>query len=322
MTVADDITDHDLQVAITLCSLTYIDEEYDDQPQVQKNMIERYLTYADLPMGGRWKLVWGPANLKLNLWYIVHNMDTGNLAVVMRGTLMSSMIAKLGDIMVDPVKPLVHDAPPGVTVAQGISEAHAHLNAATDIWTNRTGWQYLEGVLREWPETGIDIIGHSLGGALAPVVSLDAMQRFPQAKVRSFALAGMSPGNKAFSDWYVSQLKYQTNSRFINPLDIIPKWYAQIDEMRAGFRDNPCPVEDLIGIGLLSDYMAKNHITYHATPNPYYFNGELYNETTWQAQCQAQHEHRYYMLMAGVPLDAIMARFPNTPAWSPPPGAS
>ena len=321
MTTADDISDFDLQVAITLCSLTYLDED-DLHPEVQKATIEQYLAYDDLPMGGKWALVWGPASFELNLWYIAQHVDTGNLALVIRGTVMSSLAAKLGDIDVTPVPPLVKNAPVGVTVAQGISTSHGRLNVAPDIWTDRTGWQFLESVFATSPELTLDVIGHSLGGALAPVVALDAMQRFPQAKVRSFALAGMSPGNKAFSDWYVGQLKYQTHSRFINPLDIIPKWYAQVGEMRSGFRGNPCPADVLVGLGLFIAYMDKYDITYQATPNPRYFVSELYRGRTWMTQCQGQHEHLYYMLMTGVPLDVIRRRFPRSPAWAPPTGAA
>lgn len=321
MTIADDISDLDLQVAITLCSLTYLDE-HDAHPDVQKTTIEQYLAYDDLPMGGKWALVWGPASFELNLWYIAQHLDTGNLALVIRGTVMSSLTAKLGDADVVPVPPLVKNAPPGVTVARGISDSHNRLNVAPDIWTDRTGWQFLDSVFATSPGLTLDVIGHSLGGALAPVVALDAMQRFPKAKVRSFAFAGMSPGNKAFSDWYVSQLKFQTHSRFINPLDIIPKWYGQLGEMRAGFRNNPCPEYVVVGSAVLSGLMDKYDVKYQATPNPYQFNGQLYDVPKWEDQCHGQHEHRYYMLLTGIALDVIQRRFSGETTWSPPTGAA
>lgn len=316
----DDISAHDLQVAMTLCSLTYLDEA-DNAPVGQRRIIREYLARPTLPMGGSWKLVWGPGSNELNLWYIAQEDTTGNLALVIRGTVMSSTAAELGDLDIKPVPPLVVGAPADVTVARGIATAHGHLNAATDPWSGLTAWQFLAGALAGAPTRRLDVIGHSLGGALAPVVSMDAMRRFPQARVRSFPFAGMSPGNQAFSDWYVGSLRHQTHSRFINPLDIIPQWYAGLHEMRNGFPDGgaACPLLVRLGLDALIDYMAVEGIHYVATPNAQEFVTMQYTGLSWTDQCHAQHEHRYYMLMTGMSFETIEQNFPiPTPQWLPP----
>ena len=318
-TSATDISDHDLQVGITLCSLTYLDED-DTRPEHQRDIISQWLAYPDLPTAGWWSLVWGPASLEENMWFIAQNSDTGNFALVIRGTVMTSLAAKLGDIDIVPVRPQIKNVPAGVTIARGLATAHARLDVAPDPWTDRTAWQFLADELTKTPRVTLDVVGHSLGGALAPIIALDAMQRFPRTIVRSLAFAGMSPGNKAFSDWYVSSMHYQHHSRFINPLDIIPKWYAGLFEMRNGFPDNgaACPEDICLAIDALLGYMLLERIFYEATPNPKKFLSFQYPVFEWADQCHAQHEHLYYMLMTGIPLEVIHRRFPRSPQWMPP----
>ena len=314
-----EISDHDLQVGITLCSLTYLDED-DSNPDKQLDGIKQYLAYPDLPTAGSWSVVWGPASFEENMWFIAQNRDTGNFALVIRGTVMSSLAAKLGDIDIVPVTPQIKNVPQGVTIARGLATAHGRLDVAPDKWTDRTAWQFLTDELTKTPRVTLDVIGHSLGGALAPIIALDAMQRFPRTVVRSLAFAGMSPGNKAFSDWYVSSLHHQQHSRFINPLDIIPQWYAGLSEMRNGFPGNgaACPEAVCLGIDALLVYMLAERVSYQATPNPKEFLSSQYPVFKWADQCHAQHEHLYYMLMTGISLEVIHRRFPRTPQWMPP----
>ena len=68
--------------------------------------------------------------------------------------------------------------------------------------------------------------------------------------------------------------------------------------------------------------MDKYDVKYQATPNPYQFNGQLYDVPKWEDQCHGQHEHRYYMLLTGIALDVIQRRFSGETTWSPPTGAA
>lgn len=310
------ISDHDLQVAITLASLTYLDED-DSNPNVQRQQIEQFLAYGDLPTAN-WDLVWGPASNDLNLWYIARQNDTDHFALVIRGTVMTSWISKLGDADVLLVDPLIDDAPEGVKVAQGFVGAHDNLNGARDMWHSQTAWEYLAQNLVGGGS--LDVVGHSLGGALAPIISLDAMQRHRDVAVRSLALAGMTPGNQAFSDWYVSKITNQQHSRFINRFDIIPKWYDELRDLQRGFDGGPsCPFlyrELMEGLIVL---MSAASIEYVATPNALVFDGHLYATSDWTEEAEGQHDHLYYMYLTGVPVDVIQRRFKQ--AWNPPEGS-
>ena len=309
------ISEDDFKVAITLASLTYLDEN-DADPFTQRLLIETYLAFDDLPTAG-WELVWGPANYKTNLWYIAQDQATKRLALVIRGTVMSSWTSKLDDIDIPLVDTLVVGAPDGVKVAHGLVTAHHHLNCARDVWSNKTAWEYLEGTLAQGQT--LDVVGHSLGGALAPIIALDAMQKNSDAAVRSIAIAGMSPGNQAFSDWYVSKLAHQQHSRFINKLDIIPEWYAGLRDMKHGFSGGPSlPLKFWLAVEAMVVLMSSENIAYVATPNARTFPGELYSKRSWTDEAEGQHEHLYYMFLAGVDVDVIQRRFGRHPQWVPP----
>lgn len=305
----------DLQTAITLASLTYLDEN-DGDPFLQRMIIQTFLAYDDLPTAG-WELVWGPASNDTNLWYVARSPDANRYALVIRGTVMTNWKSKLGDIDIPFVSPSIDGAPDGVKIAKGLAECHERLTDATDVWKQTTAWAYLEDALAEGDT--LDVVGHSLGGAMAPIVSLDAMQRFPDVAVRSFAMAGMSPGNQEFSDWYASSLQHQQHSRFINALDTIPLWYAGLSTMARGFEGGPaCPWPFRALIGAMRGYMWIRRIEYVDTPDPLVLPGVKYTGRSWTDEAEGQHEHLYYMYLAGVPLDVIHRRFPRAPQWNPP----
>jgi len=309
------VTDAELREAITLASLTYLDEN-DDDPFIQRMIIETFLGYDDLPTAG-WQLAWGPASNNTNLWYIARSPGGDRFALVIRGTVMTDWRSKLDDIDIPLVAPLIEGAPDGARIAQGLATCQGRLNGARDVWEHVTAWEYLGGVL----DAGhtLDVVGHSLGGALAPIVSLDAMARFPDVAVRSLAIAGMSPGNQAFSHWYVGSLRHQQASRFINRFDIIPEWYAGLSTMQDGFPGGPsCPLKISALIEAMKLYMDVERIQYVATPSPREFPGVIYADRSWTEEAEGQHEHLYYMYLAGVPLEVIHRRFPRYPQWQPP----
>ena len=74
--------------------------------------------------------------------------------------------------------------------------------------------------------------GHSLGGALAPLLSLflsdtqQAWQPAKNTKIACLASAGPTPGNSDFASYFISQLGPST-TRFWNSLDVVPHvWNA------------------------------------------------------------------------------------------------
>ncbi len=319
MPSSDPITPHDIQVAITLASITYLDES---RPLAQKRAtFLQYLAYPDLPTGGQWQLVWGPADYETNLWYAVADATGSRLTLVIRGTKMDDPISLWEDADLAMVPPLIAGAPADARIARGFATAMDRLARAVDPVTDQDGWTFVSDYLAANPTATLDVVGHSLGGALAPLIALDARARFPGRTVRAFPFAGQSPGNAALAHWYGRSFPDQP-TRFANVLDIIPFWYAGFDHVRAGFPGGPpCPELISDALAMTEAYLSHEGVVYEATPRPAHYHGRIYPDSSqlfaWPHQASAQHEHLYYMYLTGVPLQVIRDRF--NPCWSPPP---
>ncbi len=319
MPSSDPITPHDIQVAITLASITYLDESR--SLAHKRATFMQYLAYPDLPTGGHWQLVWGPAEHETNLWYVVADAAGSRVALVIRGTKMDDPISLWEDADLTMVPPPIAGAPADATIANGFATALERLAGAVDPTTKQDGWTFLGDYLAANPAATIDVVGHSLGGALAPLVALDAQDRFPDHSVRAFPFGGQSPGNHTLAHWYDQSFPDQP-TRFANELDIIPFWYAGFDHVRAGFPGGPgCPELISLALEATEEYLRLRGFLYEASPRPARFPGRIYPDSSqlfaWPHQASAQHEHLYYMYLTGVPLHVIQARFDGS--WSPPP---
>jgi Lipase (class 3) len=150
---------------------------------------------------------------------------------------------------------------------------------------------------------------------MAPIVGVACDQTFPQAEVRLFSFGGQSPGNQAFADWYGETFPNQ-KSRFINDIDIIPMWYANLDEMMRLYGGCPWYIRELVeSITNRNEYVALANER-HFIGVPYRLPGSQW--FPWEIQASRQHEHLYYMHFTGVGTDVIQRRF--NPQWIPPPG--
>lgn len=68
----------------------------------------------------------------------------------------------------------------------------------------------------------LDVTGHSLGGALSPVLALYLSENLSgKVQISVFPLAGPSPGNTEFAAYYGSVLGGATE-RLWNPFDAVP----------------------------------------------------------------------------------------------------
>lgn len=78
----------------------------------------------------------------------------------------------------------------------------------------------------------INVAGHSLGGALAPLLALYLKERITNENcgVSSWAYAGPTPGNAEFADYMVSTLGNDNYHAFINSRDVVPHAW-QLDSL-------------------------------------------------------------------------------------------
>jgi len=323
------IFEADVQIAIVLASIGYLGE---GTPTDEKHqLMSAALRQPDLPTGGRWRIVWGPAEWptgtepSTSLWYIAAGLDAQGdpaLGIVIRGTQMSVWESKKLDLELElvPIPFADPTAPADVRVAQGFAKEIRNLFAAVDLRSGLSGEQFLrQYVSTSSPRPKVKVIGHSLGGATSPIFSLWVKSLFPDLEVRPFPFGGQSPGNRAFADWYANAFA-PWPSRYINRLDVTWMMFAELAQIKTMWGGPDCPEWVKLLIDGVEELLRFEQLCYASTAGPHIFEGALYDlsgDGAWEMEARAQHEHLYYMFLSGIPLQVI--RNGLGPKWSPPP---
>lgn len=315
---APTIGQRDLQVAMTLATLTTIDEM--GSSEEIGATISRYLEYPLLPTANSWTIAWGPAVADSNMWYIAVGPGAAGerrYTLVIRGTNVKSLTSLLEDFEVGLTELPFHDptAPNDVRVADGFAKAYRNLIGAVAPSTQSTAFQFLDDHLAEGQ--CLDVVGHSLGGAIAPIVGAAVSNRYGSAEVRVLAFAGQSPGNRAFAEYFAGLFPNQP-SCWINDIDIIPMWYAGLDRMVEMYGpDGPvCPSEIRTAWKVIKPVFPD----FCALLAPHRYSGERSSQASWFGELATQHNCYYYLSMTGVPTAVINACI--DPTWVPPSGVS
>jgi hypothetical protein len=164
----------------------------------------------------------------------------------------------------------------------------------------------------------IHVMGHSLGGGLAPMVGSWVRSQFPNRVIKVYPFGGQSTGNAAFASLYVNTFPNQP-SRWITTLDITPLMFADLGQLATFWKQGPFPpwwLTDLVAAS--KPWWSK----YQSTANPFVFPATMYmgkplDPEPWMTEVPHQHQHLYYMYLAGVPKQVITDVFGP---WYPPPG--
>ncbi len=198
---------------------------------------------------GNWKVVWGPVvgsygkdadkKVSSNALFVATN-NQGIYVVATAGT---NPISSYGWLTEDfDVRTMVlwegfPDAPDSPRISNGSSIGLQHLLSMLDPNTGKTLMQFLQNTFQavNSPQQLV-VTGHSLGGALSSVLALyinNNLNTFNPAQtvsVSAVPTAGATPGNKAFSDYFSSQIGSRT-VRFWNKLDPVPHaWQTDMVE--------------------------------------------------------------------------------------------
>ncbi|UJR78345.1 Hypothetical protein I5071_3720 [Sandaracinus amylolyticus] len=199
----------------------------------------------------RWKLVWGPASRRFaftifaqNLMFVVRDeRDPTHLVVVVRGTNPVSPVNWLvEDFSIARLErwPYAHDdasARVSMGTLIGLGELQAMRPGAGLPGSGASLHELLIDEVRaaRGARVKVSVVGHSLGGALAPAVGLwledtrtasDVPGLRPwdperRADVHVFSFGGPTPGNRGFAARYDALLGARTH-RVWNPLDPVP----------------------------------------------------------------------------------------------------
>lgn len=201
---------------------------------------------------GEWELVWGPAvyqasdsNVADNAMYIARSKITStDFVVAISGT---NPISKYGWIHEDFLINPMHDWPyasglnPQPRISNGTKIGLDALLALTyNSKQNLTDYLGQQVVAAGPKPLSVTVTGHSLGGALSPAIALalknmqgKASDWDPNsiAKIAVEPTAGPTPGDKAWAEYYNSQLGDSTD-RLWNKIDIVPHAW-QLDMLAA-----------------------------------------------------------------------------------------
>ncbi len=187
------------QLAITLSSLAYVDENKNLSTQQMSSDIDAGLSAAGFQS---WRVVWGPAlsSDQSNLVYVARNNATGQLAVSIRGTDPSSWLDWLQDLALTlvPYDQFVRSAEGSAQIACGAALGLGHILEMKDASNS------LEAFLRAAAkDTAILITGHSLGGCLASALAPCVANWLGRSSgISVYTFAAPSPGNQEFASYY------------------------------------------------------------------------------------------------------------------------
>jgi hypothetical protein len=165
------------------------------------------------------------------------------------------------------------------------------------------------------------VTGHSLGGALAPVMGLWIADQqssgglFPNFAVNVYSYAGPTPGEAYFQSYYDMVIGSATQ-RIWNPLDLVPNaWnHDLLKTLQAAYNANDPPYKPNVAENALIDGAATVGSTYgyvHVEPDAPSLTNPAFNpdQDSFGAQVFYQHIADYPVL-----LDVAL---PPIPPWPP-----
>ena len=192
---------------------------------IKKNILPKLSSNANL--------VWGPAYSVVSnifrqkrVYYTngvtVIQLDTNSYAISIAGT-NSGLSGWLNEDF--NTRPMIqwNDANKNAKIFRGFNLGLTEVTAMKSA--NHTLIEFLISKCKNIQCT-ISVQGHSLGGALAPLVALKLVENnaFYYSLIRCIIFAGPTVGNTAFVSYYTSKLGHQT-TRYDNQMDVIPRGF-------------------------------------------------------------------------------------------------
>ncbi|MEO0881976.1 MAG: hypothetical protein AAFY34_04515 [Pseudomonadota bacterium] len=277
-------------------------------PTVHNAIIEE-LAKPNYATGARWSLVWGPVlgHVDDNMLYVARLADSSTYAVVLRGTVMTSISSMWEDVPKgQSVFPYANI--PGATVSTPYLHAVEGMLSATD----EVGVSLQRFLADEAAKTHgmiVHVCGHSQGGGLVAMVLAwlievsESWTNSGETLLSAYASAGPGAGNPVFANWFGENANF---FQIINPLDTIPLWYGSILETLT--RNIPEPLghsieDDTIRLAIkgwadvarLSGPWAQPETVVPLS------HIQLPPSVSYIDQAQNQHHHNSYLYLMGVP---------------------
>jgi hypothetical protein len=271
-----------------------------------RSAIDQLLADPALATQGRWTLVWF-ARDDANQVFIARDTDTGQQAVVIRGSITDPHEAAFWldwfdqDLSVFRMADWPYGgAPAGSRLSHGALAGLGSLLTLKDA--SRTS---ILAFLRANPGNGLTaVVGHSLGGALAYVLTAYLEQELGPDRVRGFwpvTFAAPTVGNGTFAAWLETEFSAAAG-RFWNSDDVVPHAWMEIGWIAGSFPAGPKLPIALVGLvdairgtlALLDDRYVQ--------PGGQMLTGAIANGDDWVEQAGVQHSGSTYLSLLGAPL--------------------
>lgn len=297
-------------VGMTLAAIAYASGQ---------TIIEQELADANLATKGQWNLVWF-ARDEANQVFVARDTTTGQQAVVIRGSTTDPFHASFWldwfgqDLSVFRMADWPYGgAPDGARLAHGSLAGLGSLLTLKDV--NRTS---LVAFLRANPGTGLTaVIGHSLGGALAYMLTAYLEQEFsPDKTVQGFwpvTFAAPTVGNATFAGWLETEFQASAG-RFWNSDDVVPHAWMEIAWIAASFPNGPTLPHGLVDLVKgIHDLLRLLRDSYTQPGDGHELTGTIVMMDDWVQQAGAQHAGTTYLTLLGAPpVDVSPAPAPAT----------
>ncbi len=216
-------------VMMTLSALCYVAEGNTNALQI-RDSINIQLSDSNYATGGHWKVCWGPgiSPTGSNLIYMAVDTTADSLkyAICVRGTVFN-FANIVEDIEVWDMEKWPYSGG-GDSIALGSFKGLDTLLATTDPLTSQSLQAYLNTL--NAPKQKMFVTGHSLGGAMATLVTkwfLDVgfTSKF---KLETYSFAAPTVGNISFVHSYHSQMLSVNGEshRCVNNKDVVPYAWA------------------------------------------------------------------------------------------------
>lgn len=241
---------------MALCVLSYTDNPLPG-PSLGTRLA-RGLAQQD-PLDGKWALAWGPGVTHANFAFAARNVDTGEVAVVARGSDFHILLDWFEDLDVATRAPFPYVEDAAARIAEG---THVAMNEVLSMVgpaavrgqppgkaLTLLQFLYAESLAASGP-VPVTFTGHSLGGALASVLApWAAFQSRGWAdplRVRCCTFAAPTAGNgpfaRATAPLYANGAGF---ARYYRTYDMVPRAWDRVKTIPSIFPGGPATPLDL-----------------------------------------------------------------------------
>lgn len=253
-------------INMTLAAISYAAMKNPSDAEIRDSIILQ-LSDTSYTTMGKWKLAWGPGISpgKGNLMYVAvdSTRDTIYYTIAIRGTVWKFPSNVEEDMRVWKLNKYPYGGT-GDSVAAGSLSGLDTLLKTTDPLTGRSLGTFLDSIKQG--KLKMFITGHSLGGALATMLSAWFMDNNYASKfhLKVYTFASPSVGNESFVNRYNSMIQgvNAESHRVVNSKDIVPYGWSNIPGIITNQIPTLVPLEIVGVLGLVTLYLNDKGIVY------------------------------------------------------------